>query len=190
MTIRKAVASDAETIVNYLMLAMAEIVYKFIGQTDPKNARDFLLHFVKSENNQYSYHNCFVAEEDHQVIAAINIYDGAKLEQLRAPISQYLKTKFLKDFNPEDETRAGEYYIDSFGVNPDHQGKGIGTKMLQYMITTYVHQNKQTLGLLVDEDNQDAKKLYLKLGFKPAGEKILVGKRMVHLQVKPNPLLQ
>lgn len=185
MIIRKAVVSDAETIVSYLMLAMDEIVYKFIGQTDHKKAWGFLLHFVKSENNQYSYQNCFVAEEDHQVIAAINIYDGGKLEQLRTPISHYIKTNFLKDFNPEDETQAGEYYIDSFGVNPDYQGKGIGAKMLQHVIITYVHQNKLTLGLLVDEDNPNAKKLYLKLGFEPVGEKVLVGKRMLHLQVKP-----
>jgi ribosomal protein S18 acetylase RimI-like enzyme len=189
MTIRKAILSDAERIASYLMLAMEDIIYEFIGQTDPEKARDFLLHFVQSENNQYSYQNCFVLEEDHQVIAAINIYEGAKLEQLRAPISQYIKTKFLKDFNPEDETQAGEYYIDSFGVNPDYQGKGIGAKMLQYIISTFVHQKKQTLGLLVDEKNPNAQRLYLKMGFEPAGEKILVGKRMLHLQLKPNPLL-
>jgi ribosomal protein S18 acetylase RimI-like enzyme len=189
MTIRKAEVSDAEIIAGYLMLAMEDIIYEFIGQTDPEKASDFLLHFVKSENNQYSYQNCFVLEEDHQVIAAINIYEGAQLEQLRAPISHYIKAKFLKDFYPEDETQAGEYYIDSFGVNPDHQGKGIGAKMLQYIITTYVHQNKETLGLLVDEKNPNAQRLYLKLGFEPVGEKILVGKRMLHLQVKPNSLL-
>ncbi|TXE07408.1 GNAT family N-acetyltransferase [Gelidibacter salicanalis] len=186
MIIRKAVASDASAITNYLQLAMEDILFEFIGEHNPKSAQAFLLHFVQNINNQYSYQNCFVAEEDLQVIAALNIYDGAHLEQLRAPIANYIKTELKQPFNPEDETQAGEYYIDSFGVSPEHQGQGIGTKLLQYVIDTYVHQQKQTVGLLVDADNPNAKRLYLKLGFKPIGEKLLVGKRMIHLQIKPD----
>lgn len=185
MIIRKAVASDAMPIATYLQLAMEDILGEFIGENNPKSTKAFLLHFVQTKDNQYSYENCFVAEEDNKVIAAINIYDGAKLHQLRAPIAVYIRTHFYKDFNPEDETRAGEYYIDSFGVNLEHQGKGIGAKLLQHVIDTYVHQNKQTVGLLVDQDNPNAKRLYLKLGFKPIGVKTLVGKMMVHLQIRP-----
>lgn len=190
MTIRKAVLTDADPIARHLMLAMEAIIYEFIGQRDPEKARAFLLHFVQKENNQYSYQNCFVAEVDHQVIATINIYDGAILEQLRIPIAQYIKTNFGQDFAPEDETQAGEYYIDSFAVHPELQGKNIGAQLLQYVINTYVNQHKKTLGLLVDEANPNAKRLYLKLGFETVGEKILVGKRMLHLQLKPNAMLQ
>lgn len=185
MIIRKAVASDAISIATYLQLAMPHILHEFIGDNNPKIAQVFLLHFVERQNNQYSYDNCFVAAQDTQVIAAINMYDGAKLQQLRAPIAEYIGTHFKKEFNPEDETQAGEYYIDSFGVNPKHQGQGIGAKMLQHVIDIYVNQNKQTVGLLVDEDNPNAKRLYLKLGFKPVGVKTLVGKKMVHLQINP-----
>ncbi|WP_299397504.1 GNAT family N-acetyltransferase [uncultured Gelidibacter sp.] len=185
MIIRKAEASDAPSIATYLLLAMEDIIYEFIGQHNHESAKSFLLHFVEKANNQYSFQNCFVAEDNGEVIAAINIYDGAKLHKLREPVAQYINTHFYKDFNPEDETQAGEYYIDSFGVNPNHQGKGIGAKMLQYVIETYVHQHGHSVGLLVDEDNPNAERLYLKLGFKSVGEKILVGKQMSHLQVNP-----
>ena len=60
----------------------------------------------------------------------------------------------------------------------------MGAKILNYVIDHYVHQRKQTLGLLVEEENTNARKLYLKLGFKPVGTKILVGKKMQHLQLK------
>jgi len=185
MIIRKAIASDASAITHYLQLAMEDILFEFIRDHNPKSAQAFLLHFVQSVNNQYSYQNCFVAEEDQQVIAALNIYDGAHLEQLRAPIANYIITELKQPFTPEDETQAGEYYIDSFGVSPEHQGKGIGAKLLQYVIDTYVHQQQQTVGLLVDEDNPSAKRLYVKLGFQPVGEKLLVGKKMIHLQLNP-----
>lgn len=183
--IRKANREDSAAIATHLLLAMEDIVCEFIGQKDPNKARDFLIHFIHQEQNQYSYQNCFVAEDNDQIIAAVNIYDGSQLNQLRLPISQYIKSQFMTDFNPEDETQSGEYYIDSLGVNPNQQGKGIGATMLKFLINYYVTQKRQTIGLLVDEENPKAKKLYLKLGFKSVGGKILVGKRMDHLQIKP-----
>ena len=185
MIIRKASLEDSDAIATYLLLAMEEIVCEFIGQNDPDKAKAFLLHFVQKENNQYSYQNCFVVEESNQIIASVNIYDGSELKRLRAPIINYIETHFSKVFNPEDETQPGEFYIDSLGVHPNEQGKGIGAKLLQFVINQYVKQNNQTVGLLVEEDNPNAKKLYIKLGFEPVGEKMLVGKRLTHLQIKP-----
>ncbi|MBA6154368.1 GNAT family N-acetyltransferase [Gelidibacter gilvus] len=185
MTIRKANKEDSAAIANHLLLAMEDIVCEFIGRKDPSKAKEFLIHFIHQEQNQYSYQNCFVAEANNQIIAAVNIYNGSQLRQLRRPISQYIKSQFMTDFNPEDETQSGEYYIDSLGVNPNQQGKGVGATMLRYLINYYVTEKGQTIGLLVDEENPKAKKLYLKLGFKSVGRKILVGKHMDHLQLKP-----
>jgi ribosomal protein S18 acetylase RimI-like enzyme len=78
----------------------------------------------------------------------------------------------------------GEFYIDSLGVAANQQGKGIGSKLLLFLIDEYVTINQKTLGLLVDEENPAAKKLYLKLGFKTVGKKTLVGKNLEQLQIK------
>jgi ribosomal protein S18 acetylase RimI-like enzyme len=163
---------------------MEDIVCAFIGGKDPEEARKFMLHLVQKDCNQYSYENCWVAEEDLKVVAAINLYNGALLNDLRQPVIGFLKSDYSRDFQYEDETHAGEYYIDSVGVNVDEQGKGIGTKLLQFVIDEYVNKRGHTLGLLVDEVNPNAKRLYLKLGFRSVGEKILFGKKMVHLQMK------
>ncbi len=184
MIIRKATLKDAQCIATLLLLAMEDIVYKFINETNYNKANTFLLHFIQKENNQYSYQNCFVVEEKNQIIAAVNLYNGAKLHKLRAPIIKHIQTHLNINFNPEDETQSGEFYIDSLGVAHNQQGKGIGSKLLLFLIDQYVIQNKETLGLLVDEENPEAKKLYLKLGFKTVGKKVLVGKRMEHLQIK------
>lgn len=184
MIIRKATQADSPFIAPILLLAMEEIIYKFIAKNDTKSALAFLLYFVEKENNQYSYQNCFVAEEKNEIIGAVNLYDGANLHALRNPIIEYVKTNFNPDFNPEDETEAGEFYIDSLGINPSFQGKGIGSKLLQFLIDEFVTKKNQTLGLLVEEGNPGAKKLYLKLGFKVIGMKTLVGKNLEHLQIK------
>ena len=100
------------------------------------------------------------------------------------PVASYIKAQFDRDFTPEDETQSGEYYIDCFSVTPRHQGKGIGSQLLQFLIDEYVNKCKITLGLLVDKDNPSARKLYFKMGFEVAGTKILTGKTMDHLQLK------
>jgi ribosomal protein S18 acetylase RimI-like enzyme len=186
--IRKATPDDSDSIAAYLFLAMKDIVYKLIQQKDPEEARTLLLQFAKSNNNQYSYQNCWVAETDGHVVGAINVYDGAQLSELRQPVVDYIREKFNQDFVPDDETSAGEYYIDTLAVSPDHQGKGIGTSLLQFVIDEHVLKKNYTLGLLVDESNPDAKRLYLKLGFKSVGRKMIFGKNMEHLQIKPDQI--
>jgi ribosomal protein S18 acetylase RimI-like enzyme len=182
--IRKAISKDAEAIATLLLLAMEDIVYGFIGEKDPKKAKAFLLHFAQQKNNQYSYQNCWVAAEEKEVVAAVNVYDGAQLSALRQPVLEHLKNQYNRHLEPEDETSSGEYYIDTFGVSPHQQGKGIGANLLQFLIDEYVNKQGQTLGLLVAEENPNAKRLYLKMGFKSAGSKVLLGKQMEHLQIK------
>lgn len=187
MKIRKATLQDSETIATFLLLAMEQIVYKFIDKEDYKQAKEFLLYFIQKQNNQYSYQNCFIAEtnenEKIESIAVVCLYNGAELEILRKPIIDYVKANFNQNFNPENETQKGEIYIDCFAVLPTFQGKGIGTKLLQFLIEEYVNQRNQTLGLLVEKYNINAQKLYSKVGFKPVGNKTLMGKKMIHLQI-------
>lgn len=183
MIIRKASAKDSIYIAPLLLLAMEDIIYTFINKTDYDTALNFLSYFVQKENNQYSYQNCFVAEKDNIIIGAVNLYDGAKLQLLRQPVIDYVKDNYNSNFNPEDETQKGEYYIDTLGVSPAQQGQGTGSKMLHYLIDKYAIKNKHVLGLLVEEDKPDAKKLYLKLGFKVVGKKKLAGKNLDHLQI-------
>ncbi len=183
MTIRKAKIEDAELIAEHLFVAMEEILYKFIGTENAFEAKSLLNYFIKKEDNQYSYANCYVAEINGQIIGAICIYDGAELEILRQPIIDYVKSNYNVNFNPENETQKGEMYIDSIGIATNSRGKGIGTSLLQFIIATYSEDNR-TIGLLVEFNNSSAEKLYLNLGFQFVGNKILAGKKLKHLQFK------
>src|SRR5690349_17429811 len=98
ISVRKATLSDSESIAAYLLLAMEDIIYGFIGEKDPQKALEFMLHFVRKDNNQYSYQNCWVAEENSKVVAAINLYDGARLTELRQPVIEYVRSNFDSDF--------------------------------------------------------------------------------------------
>lgn len=188
MLIRKANKEESETITALIMLAMEDIVYNFIGEKSEDKARCFLNSLTEENGNQYSYENCWIAESGGEIVGTAVVYDGARLNELREPVGEKVKSMFNREFNPEDETQAGEYYIDCVGVSPDQQGKGIGTKIFRFLIDEYVEKRNETLGLLVDNDNPAAKKLYLKLGFEVVGEKTLTGKQMEHLQFKKKEL--
>ena len=184
MIIRKATANDSEAIAKLLMLVMKFMVYRFIGEENEEKATKFLIHFIREQANQYSYQNCYVAEENGLVVGVIDIYDGADLEVLRRPILDHIRQKFNPELTIEDETQAGEYYIDCISVDPFYQGKGIGAQLLKHVINEFCTIDKQTIGLLVDQKNPKAKRLYLGLGFEKVDEKILCGHEMEHLQFK------
>lgn len=183
--IRKATRDDSKAITDHIILAMEEIIYHFIGENSHEKAILFLNNLVQERENQYSFENCWVAEIENKIVAAAIVYNGAKLNELRKPVERKIKEIFNRNFSPEDETGNGEYYIDCIGVNPNQQGKGIGSKILNFLIDEYVFKKKTTLGLLVDQENPNAKKLYLKSGFEIVGQKTLAGKKLYHLQIKP-----
>lgn len=182
MIIRKARVDDAEFIAGYLLLAMEDIVYKFIGAMNAQKAKALLLFFASRGNNQYSWENCWVAEDGGVVVAAVNVYDGGQLHALRQPVVDHILKYYNADWQPEDETSAGEFYIDSLGVDPSQRGRGVGSMLLEFLINEYVTKRGYTLGLLVDEDNPNAKRLYVRLGFRSVGMKLVFGKRLEHLQ--------
>jgi ribosomal protein S18 acetylase RimI-like enzyme len=184
MNIRKGRKCDSQIIARYLMLAMEDIVYRFIGEQSYDKAISFLEYMASNGGNQYSYENCWVAELDGKAVAVAVIYDGAKLRELRKPVLEFLQFKFNRKPVIEDETEAGEYYIDCVGVDPNQQGKGIGSKIFMFLIDEYVSKKGQPIGLLVDKDNPPAKKLYIRLGFEFVEERLLMGKKMEHMQLR------
>ncbi|OCB78751.1 GNAT family N-acetyltransferase [Flavobacterium crassostreae] len=186
MLIRKAVLSDAPALATCLLLAMDTILYRFIGQENYAQAEAFLLQFITQKNNQYSYQNCWVIQTESGVVAAANVYDGAQLVALRAPIIAYLKRHYHYSGVMEAETQPGEWYVDSLGVRVEAQGNGLGSQLLRFLIQKHVVDQQQTLGLLVDKANPEAKKLYLKLGFRIIRPTVLAGKPMEHLQIGPD----
>ena len=112
MIIRKATPQDTKEIATYMMLAMEDIVYEFIGENSKEKALSFLEKLILQKDNQYSYENCWVIDDNGNAIAVANVYNGADLEKLRTPVASLVKTMFNRDSQCEDETEKGEFYID------------------------------------------------------------------------------
>ncbi len=188
MLIRKATPSDAPSIAEYLFKAMEEIIYHYAGSGKVEESKLLLARLAAQPANQYSYEFTWVIEEDGVIMGSANIYEGARLHELRQPVKTLIEATSGKRFSPGDETGPGEWYLDCIGVSAHMQGKGVGSRLLDFLIGHHVIQNRQTIGLLVDKDNPNAKRLYLRKGFKVVGEKAFGGKQMEHLQISPADL--
>ncbi len=177
--------NNAKEIAALMLFAMDKIVYDFIGENNYDKAIDFLVELIRQEDNQYSYQNITVFKNRaNEIVGMVNIYDGANLNKLRKPVLNLLKSKYNRTINPQDETSAGEFYIDTIAVFPAFRGFGIGQQILDYVIDEFAIKQNKTVGLLVDLTNPNAKRLYVNKGFIKVGEKQLMNEYHEHLQYK------
>ncbi|MEM7333437.1 MAG: GNAT family N-acetyltransferase [Chloroflexota bacterium] len=59
-------------------------------------------------------------------------------------------------------------------VDPDLQGKGVGTALMTHALRGYYRRDRYRITLNTQSDNQTSQTLYTKFGFKPSGQKFPV----------------
>ena len=181
MSIRSAKKSDFKQVSPLIIQAMEDLAMKFTQSSTIEKAISLFEHFFQLENNQYSYENTLVYEENNEIIGSITAYDGSKLNELRKPFLDYLLENYGFEQILENETEKGEFYFDTISVSPQHQGKGIGKKLIESMLNLAKEKGFEKAGLLVDVENPSAKKLYERIGFQVVGIKDLMGGKYEHL---------
>ncbi len=189
MKIVPASIDQAESIASLIMMAMNhECCQNFAGPHH--SLADFhrmMTSLVRRDDSQYSYRNAMVALDDttadgHPVVAGVIVgYDGADLHRLREAFLQAAQEFLDQDFRGmDDETQAGEYYIDSLAVDERYRHQGLATLLLKKLIDQ--KGQKQPVGLLVDKGNPGAERLYRSLGFEFVNDATWGGHEMRHLQ--------
>lgn len=182
MTIRKATIDDADIIAQIVAMAIGDVetLENYCG----KNYIEVLKEIARLKESQYSYNNAFIAEIDDIAVGAVIGYDGSLLNCLRKHTLSVIN-KYNPDFSiNEDETQAGEYYLDSLGVLPEYRGLGIGKELVLALLDYAFKEHHSCVGLLVDYENPKAEKLYQSLGFERINTNLFLGHRMWHLQKK------
>lgn len=185
MLIREAHPSDAPAIARLIVTAMtAECCAYFHGEGHTtEEFQDCIADLCRQEETQYSYRNTLIAEEGGQVAGAAVSYDGALLRHLRQAFLNAMLRRFGRDFSDiTDETQAGELYLDSFAVFPEYRGRGFGKELLEATARKAFRAGIPAVGLLVDNGNPSAKRLYLSCGFRVVGTSTWGGHPMEHLQ--------
>ncbi len=188
MEITAAQRSQATDIARLIMTAMnRDCCRYFVG---PSHTLDdfhrIMTSLVRAEHSQYSYRNTLAATgEDDKLCGICVSYDGGKLHSLRRAFIDAMWEQCRRDFRGmDDETSRGELYIDSLAVREEERGKGIATALLRATIAKAKSMGLPAVGLLVDQGNPRAEKLYRRLGFAFENEAVWGGHAMRHLQLK------
>lgn len=176
ITIRKATLSDAPLIARIVLMAL------HYDESHP--FYDVFKELAARTDAQYSYCNALVAEVDGEAAGAIVGYDGARLYELREPLLAIVREREGRELEIEDETSAGEFYLDSLAVLPDFRGCGVGGMLLAAASERAFADGFERVGLIVDFDNPRAEALYSSLGFERVNPTTFLGHNMWHMQKK------
>lgn len=172
--VRRAVRGDAPLI--------AEVVCMAVGYELSHPIYAVALSLAQRVDTQYSYRNALVAEVGGVAAGAVVGYDGARLAELRKHLYPLLKEHLGTIPHIEDETEAGEYYLDSLAVLSDYRSRGVGEVLVNAFCDRAFNEGYGRVGLIVEQHNHRAEHLYQSLGFERVGARKFLGDDMWHMQ--------
>ena len=200
--VREATKNQAAEIACLIMTAMTDdCCLHFCGEGyGLEDFRKMMTILVEREDSQYSYRNTLVAMDADKVVGisvsydgvvamdadkvvGISVsYDGGRMHELRRAFIEAAKDHIGKDHSGmDDETQAGELYLDSLAVLPEYRRQGIARKLLLATKERANYLGLPCVGLLVDKDNSVGEALYTSVGFHYVNDNQWGGHPMKHL---------
>jgi len=167
MTIRAAGERDASSLARLILLAIQDIAYQLTGESSERDVLRQLEAFIDAEGNRFS-RSCILAKVENGIpVGMILCYHGSDAERLYKPVLEHLSRK---SGNPaitiDDEADEDEYYIDAIAVDPSQQGKGYAKQLIAAAENRARELGHDKIALNVDQTNEGAHALYVKLGYR------------------------
>ena len=166
VSIRDALREDAPFIAR---VVLAGIDMLDIGEPLPEEQKPIFAHLVdicRMDDTLYSYRNTRIAEVEGNPVGALVAYDGAKYAEMRAKTFGLVQqTSGMNLSQNTMETGAGEFYLDSMAILPEHRGFGIGQMLMRDRMEWARNNGFASVTLLVDKDKPRLRKYYESLGF-------------------------
>ena len=155
ITIRRATVADARFIAENVVRAL------HIDETDDSHI-DHLADISRREDTLYSWRNSTIALYDGVPAGLMVAYDGARYRRMRDITFPMIRIYVGDDYeSQDDETCAGEFYLDSLSVLPEFQRRGIASALIQEMFRLRDEAGIPLATILVDPENETAYKILL-----------------------------
>ena len=182
--IKRATREQAPEIARLIMISMTdEFCLHFCGEGyGLEDFRKMMTCLVEREDSQYSYANTYVACDGSRTVGVSVSYDGGKLHALRRAFLELSKEYIGKDNSDmDDETQAGELYLDSLAVLPEYRRQGIARRLIAATKSRADALGLPCVGLLVDKGNPEGEAFYASMGFQYSNDSHWGGHAMKHL---------
>lgn len=179
---RKAVVSDVPFICKTVLSAIGAEDFEFDGGDGRQKVFDALNDIVLMEDSLYSYRNVLIAEVEGLCAGSIIAYDGGRYKDMKGKTLGILTERLKMDFrDTQEETSAGEYYLDSLAVAPAFRRKGIGRMLVGQALEAGEALGFEKASLLVLASDEGLISLYSSCGFKEDGRKRFLGKNYLRM---------
>ena len=186
-----AVQDDAPMIADAIMDAVGEeIVESLAGERSRTVVHDVFERLARLDNSQYSYLNTRIAVTPDGTKAGVCIsYDGNRLLELRKSFFAEACKEFGWNMTTEEmdsmpgDTCGEEFYLDTLATLPAYRHRGIGKALIEDA-TLKASRAGLPLGLLVSDNNPQARSLYESMGFRFVGRRPFAGEEMSNLRLK------
>jgi len=170
VVIRRATVEDA----SFIVWGMAAALEMEITDTAQRAA---FMDMVKCDDVLYSWtHSSVACLEDGSPVGLLIAYEGTHYREMRKKTFGRIRNIIGTSLDTmDDETRAGEYYLDSLAVVPEMRCQGIGTALLRHGIALAKQMAVKEIVLAVNPNNRKAQRLYRSLGFREGGSLYIFG---------------
>ncbi|MFF2480403.1 GNAT family N-acetyltransferase [Paenibacillus sp. NPDC058071] len=161
-------------------MALQEMAQMIVGTEDDYEVEQTLGQLWQHQHNRFSFHYAYVAKAGKKTVGMISCYPATLLQKLAWPtvkrvlaIRQWPLIQYTIRHLPEtwqllrlDEGRKDEFHIAALAAAPESRGMGVGTKLIAYAEQLAREQHFQKLSLTVKQNNEGARLLYERLGFR------------------------
>ena len=174
--LRAAAKSDCGSIAALYSIS-SDGVADYIWTTLAQPGEDILevgRHRYEREDSAFSYRNCVVVEHEDEVIGMLVAFpmhaeETTEDDEYDPVLAPYARLEC-----------DNSYYICGMAVFPEYRGKGIGTRLLQLAEGHALAKGFDTMSLIVFEQNNGAKRLYERFGYREIAREIVVPHPLIH----------
>ncbi len=170
MEIRKATIEDASAIARNVIAAMGYDSFAENPDSEVQAMIEGMTEICAREDTLYSWKNTIVACESGIVAGSLTSYDGAEYLKMRELTFGLAHEKF--GWTPpmmDDETKAGEWYLDSLAVSPSFRRKGIARLLIGQSLEVAEALGFTTVSLIALASSERLIAFYDSCGFHPDG---------------------
>ena len=184
ITIREAQQDDAGQIAPLIDIIYDEMELSELDDVSEPGLEKVITKAYQTDAYLGDKATTVVAEADGQVVGVAFGYPSENEDAINQVLYDLSKrsAEFDQPLVSDSETNSDEWYLDSIAVDPNYQGMGIGSKLLNAVPNMAENDGKAVVGLNVDFENPNAKKLYARKGFKDVGVQMIGDHLYYHMQ--------
>ena len=175
--IRKGLPEDAQDFANLVLLSEPNLFPAIFGS----GAGNVFQNLFRQRRNLFSFEHSYFIEVGGKKAGMILGYDWKtqRWEEWRTGLLliKYMKLEFptkipalLKAMSVVGRVEDNEYYISNIAAYPEFRGASLGTKLLLKTEEEAKSCGAEKIALDVDADNEDAIRLYNRLGYSIMGK--------------------